>query len=120
MSLFGSIFSAIGLPAVVANWLGVAGTLTPCSGDAPTANIPLQIDRDPPMQMALANAKISESQMGRIAIPSTFPKPAKGDSFTIGSEVWRVENAPILANGQFYCTVSRSGVERLMPRRADK
>ena len=49
---------------------------------------------------------------------SQLAKVVQGGRFAVeGNEVWTIETTPTLKNGQHYCTCSRGGTRRLMPRR---
>lgn len=78
-----------------------------------------QITRHDAAQVPGNHGISGESQGGEIVVrQSQLPRPPKGTRFAVGAEVWTTQMAAVAENGQFYCTVSRSGVERMMSRTA--
>ena len=104
---------------------GQPAKYTDPSGNA-TVGLTVIVNRDGPMQTAIAGRATGEQQTGRIRVmQSALAKPVKGGRFaidTIGDgtgqdEIWTVETTPRLANGQHYCVCTRSGANRLMARK---
>jgi hypothetical protein len=61
----------------------------------------------------------SDIQTANIVVAqSALPKPQKGGRFSKGDRTWTIAIFPVEANGQFYCTCTRSGVNRLAPQRS--
>lgn len=97
----------------------LAATYTAPDGST-TSGITIIVHRNDAHQVD-RNVKASgELQTGEIRVrQSELAKAVKGGRFKVeGVEVWTVETMPVLKNGQHYCTCSRSGVERIMERRA--
>lgn len=123
MSLFEKVLMGqIGAPALGV-WLGSGGwTYTPQAG-TPTTGLTIQIERDEPLQVDSGLRSAGEMQHGRIAVTgSQLSNPQIGGRFSIKSgaevSVWTIKTTPVYANGQYYCTVERGGVERHMDARA--
>ncbi len=82
-------------------------------------DIPVIISRNDAHQVDRNIRTTGELQTAEIQVrQSELPKPVRGGRFSIGMEVWTIETTPVLKLGEHFCTCSRSGTERLMPRRA--
>lgn len=125
-SLFEQQMAAGGLPGLYAA-LGAASTYTPPDGsgaiDTGTDGAPLlvRVQREPPHEVDRPNKAAGENQNGILLVQMRqLAKPARGGRFNVdqAAEVWTIAVTPEAKNGEFICTCTRSGVERMMPRRA--
>ena len=104
------LYSTFGIAAVYAD---LAGTKTICT---------VRIHREDAHQVDRPSHVSGEIQVAPLEVrTSEISKVVKGGRFTVeGVEVWTVETTPVLKNGQHYCTCSRSGAERMMPKRSNE
>jgi hypothetical protein len=98
---------------------GLAATYT-APNAAETAGITVRVDRGDFLQVPGDMKAGGQLQTGKVLVrQSELSKPVKGGRFTFeGAEVWTVETTPTLQNGEFICTCTRGGTDRLMDRRA--
>lgn len=110
--------AAFNVDALYGNF-GLAATYT-APGGAVTSGITVRRKLGEVRQVPRPNKASGELQMGDIMVrPSDVAKPVKNGRFQVESvEVWTIETTPILKNGEYHCTCSRSGVEGLLERRA--
>jgi len=80
----------------------------------------VRVHRDPMRQVDATVRKNGEMQEAEIILrQSQLAKPVRFGRITVrGVEVWTIETTPILVNGEFRCTCTRGGIDRLMERRA--
>lgn len=97
---------------------GVAGVFTFPGGVEVAGTI--RIHRNESSQTVRDSKVTNETQTAEIlARKSEFPKLATGGRFLVdGFEIWTVEKAPLLKNGQWTVTCTRSATERNMEGRA--
>lgn len=105
---------------------GVAGSYQAPDGSAPVTvgadgnPLLIRVHRNDAHQVDTAVRKSGEMQSGEIIVrQSQLPKVVNESRFTIeGVEVWTVQTTPVLRNGEFVCTVARTGTAQLMTRRS--
>ena len=85
-----------------------------------TTGLTLRILRNPAHQVARDSKTLGQLQSGQVIVEqSALAKPMIGGRFTAESvEIWTIETTPVLKNGQFYCTCSRTGAEVRAGRKA--
>lgn len=98
---------------------GLAGIYVAPDG-ASVSGITVRVYRDKAHQVERPSRTPGEMQTGEILMrQSELAKPVKNGRFTVrGVEVWTIEMTPTLTNGEWLCSCVRTGVERMMDRRA--
>ena len=104
---------------------GIEATYTAPNGTSVDAGIDgnpllLRIHRNDAHQVDKTARVAGELQTSEVMVQqSKLAKPVKGGRFAVeGVEVWTIETTPTLKNGEYLCSCSRSGVERMGPARA--
>jgi hypothetical protein len=104
----GAMYVAFGLPAVYTS---------PDGTD--TAGLIVRVQRHEVREVEIQARASGELQTGDVLMQDTGLKPVKGGRFVVeASEAWTVAATPMHRNGEYVCTCIRTGVERIMERRA--
>jgi len=118
-SAFETQMAAAGFPALYAAY-GVAAVYTDPNGNV-TSGLTVRVHRGEFRQVDGHSGEEKQVQSGQVyVLQSALSKPTRGGRFQIdnSTEVWTIASLPMLKNGQFHCECERTGLERMLPRRA--
>lgn len=122
-SSFETLFAGAALPAMFDSF-GQAGTYTAPNGVATStgmdgAPLLIRVQRGEMRPLLRDNRANGEIQTAELLVRQSQLVPVKGGRFKVNDvELWTIANTPTLKNGEYVCTCSRQGIERLADRRA--
>lgn len=98
---------------------GLSASYTAPDGTV-TSDLSIRLQRGEVRQVDRPSGAVGEAQGSVVLVrQSDLAKPVRHGRFASDAgEVWTLEVTPVLKNGEWVCTCSRAGVERLMEKRA--